>query len=415
MKEFLLTLAVVTLVLSHVTVAQENTILSMADAVRVAIENHPAVRSGAAALSASKGRFWRGISPPPPSLSVDYSYVPLGSSLNSFGEKTVEINQALEFPLTTIARGSGLSREVSARESELASARLQVAANVKLAYVLTLASERRLELAKENLTIADSFLHDARTRKNVGEGTQLELLTAQAQRTQAANALETARAALFTAQSELRVALGWSPERPVTALALSDSLGYLPLALRLDSLQLTAQRLSPQVAAYENRVGAAKAERTAAWMSVLPSLNISYYRQTVGDNPNLYGMKFGISLPIWFLLDNQGQVQEASAGVTLASQALRATQSMVALEVASAFTAYANSKRQVELHQLELLPQAEEIFRVASISYQAGEVGYVEFLQALQTLNAARNASLDALVDYNSALFRLEKSLGGPL
>jgi len=176
-----------------------------------------------------------------------------------------------------------------------------------------------------------------------------------------------------------------------------------------------AQGMSPQVSAYQNRVGVAEAERTAAWMSVLPSLTFSYYRQTVGDNPDLYGVKFGISLPIWFLLDNRGHVQEASAGVAIASEALRSTQSAVALEVATAFAAYANSKRQVELQQLELLPQAEEIFRVASVSYQAGEVGYVEFLQALQTLNSARNASLDALLDYNAAVLRLEKTVGSSL
>jgi outer membrane protein TolC len=415
LKASLLKMAFVGIILCTISDAEERTVLSMADAVRVAVENHPSAQSAAAAVGASKGRFWRGISPPPPGLSLDYSYVPLGASLSGFGEKTLEINQSLEFPLTTIARGSGLSREVDARESEFASARLEVTAGAKLAYILALASERRLELAKENVAIAESFLREALTRKNVGEGTQLELLTAQVQRTQAVNLLETARTALFTARSELSAALGWSPEQPATVVTLSDSLVYTPLALSLDSLQLMARKMSPQVAAFAHRVGAAEAERSAAWMSVLPSLNFSYYRQTVGDNPNLYGIKFGISIPVWFFLDNQGQVQEASANVAIASEALRATQSAIALEVASSFTAYTNSKRQVELHQVELLPQAEEIFRVANVSYQAGEVGYVEFLQALQTLNAARNASLEALVDYNSALVRLEKSVGRPL
>jgi outer membrane protein TolC len=59
-----------------------------------------------------------------------------------------------------------------------------------------------------------------------------------------------------------------------------------------------------------------------------------------------------------------------------------------------------------------MLPQAEEVFRAANVSYHAGEATYVEFLQALQTLNSARNGMLDALVGYNGALIRLEKTLG---
>ena len=108
----------------------------------------------------------------------------------------------------------------------------------------------------------------------------------------------------------------------------------------------------------------------------------------------------------------RGELGLAVPHVAAAAEALRSARSTVALQVASAFTAYANSKRQVELQQRESLPQAEEVFRVASVSYHAGEASYVEFLQALQGLNTARNAAVDALVDYNAALIRLERIVG---
>lgn len=399
--------------LAGISRAQEVTTLSMADAERIALQNHPSVRSAEAAVSASRGRFWRGFSPPMPEISLEQSYIPLHRPLSAFGEKTWEVHQSVEFPLTTVTRGIGLAHEVRGQENDLASARQEVAANAKLAYVFALASEQRLALATENLAIADSFLHDARIRKNVGEGTQLELLTAQVQRTQTANTVESARASLVTTQDELRNALGWPPGHSLQNVTLSDSLGYRPLTLDLDSLQALARKRSPRIAAFEDRVSASEAARTAAWMSVLPSLDFSYYRQTVGNDPNLYGVRFGISLPLWFLFDTRGQVQEAAAGARIASESLRSAESMVSLEVASAFTAYANSKRQVELERQEILPQAEEIFRVASISYVAGEASYVEFLQAQQALNAARNATLEALVDYNRAIIRLENAVGG--
>jgi outer membrane protein, heavy metal efflux system len=412
LKAYIVKAIAAALLLSGTCPGQERRFLSMADAERIALENHPSARLAEAELSASRGRFWRGISPPPPSLSVDYSYVPTGKSLSSFGEKNLEINQTIEFPLTTIRRGNGLSHEISARENEVRLVQLEVVAAAKLAYIEALAAQQRLALARDNLSIAESFLRDAATRKNVGEGTQLELLTAQTQRVQAANAVETASAALSVARSELGGALGWSFDSMDRTVVLSDSLVYRPVVLNLDSLHALAPKLSPEIAANEERLGGAEAERSAAWMSVLPSLTFSYYRQTVGNDPNLYGMKFGISLPIWFFLDNRGQVEEASAGVAMASEALRFTRTAVSLEISSAYTAYANSRRQVELQQREMLPQAEEVFRAANVSYHAGEATYVEFLQALQTLNSARNGMLDALVGYNGALIRLEKTLG---
>ena len=46
---------------------------------------------------------------------------------------------------------------------------------------------------------------------------------------------------------------------------------------------------------------------------------------------------------------------------------------------------------------------------------QAGEITYIEFLQARQTLILARGTYIDALYHYNAAIAQLEKAVGRTL
>ena len=75
-------------------------------------------------------------------------------------------------------------------------------------------------------------------------------------------------------------------------------------------------------------------------------------------------------------------------------------------------TPYRNDERQVQLYNTDLLPQANEVYRTAATSYQAGEITYLEFLQARQTLISARSTYIDALYNYNTAIARLENAVG---
>ncbi len=139
---------------------------------------------------------------------------------------------------------------------------------------------------------------------------------------------------------------------------------------------------------------------------------MSYYRQVEGSNPNLYGVSFGISLPIWFLLDQRGQVQEATATYAKAESDLRSKENFLSLDVKNAFLEFKNDERQVRLYNTDLLPQADEVYRAAATSYEAGEITYIEFLQARQTLISARGTYIDALYHYNTAIARLENAVG---
>ena len=69
----------------------------------------------------------------------------------------------------------------------------------------------------------------------------------------------------------------------------------------------------------------------------------------------------------------------------------------------------------IELFEKDILTQAEEVYNMFLFSYQEGEIGSIELIEARRTLLEARKAYADALFNHGVALAALEKSIGQSL
>jgi outer membrane protein TolC len=82
------------------------------------------------------------------------------------------------------------------------------------------------------------------------------------------------------------------------------------------------------------------------------------------------------------------------------------------VEVEEAHTSARKARDQIQLYQSEILPQAQEVLEMFTFSYQEGEIGGIELIEARRTLNASRRSFADALLEYALALGTLEKAVG---
>ena len=395
-----------------VACAQEAEHLSLKQAIGIALEHNPECAGSRYAADIQRARVWEGIAPPPPVVSLNYDYIPSGSGPRAFGERSVVLSQSFDFPSTIVLRGSALSSEADAAEADANSTTLAMVFRVKRAYFEVLARQAKLLLASENLDITRDFAAKARIRSNAGEGTDLENLTARVQELQAQGAFQAARNDLSLAGGELHLVLGHPPDLQGKDFVLTDTLGYRPRSFDLDVLIRDAGNAHPILHAARSKREAASIRRSIAWSSILPSFTLSYAQQVQGTARNLYGISLGMSIPLWFLLDTRGQVQEAAAAFASAGSDVIAQENALALGVRNAYLAFMNEDLQVRLYTAELLPQSKEVFRVANASYQAGEISYLEYLQARQTLTSAHLGYVDALLQYNTAFARLEHAVG---
>jgi outer membrane protein TolC len=395
--------------------AQGTAGLSLSRAVAIALEHNPDCVAAHASADASRARVWRGIAPPPPSLAFAYDYIPTGSGIGSHGERAVILTQSFDFPSTFVLRGSALASEADAADGETKIASLTVTLNVKKAYFAILACEEKLRLARTHAEIAHDVAEKARIRAKVGEASDLEQLSARIQEVQAAGAVESAKNELTLSVGELHLLLGRPAEHPEELLALTDTLGHHHGSFDVDVLIAGARKDHPLVRRAQAQREAASTGRALAWSSFLPSFTLSYARQVQGPIDGLYGVSFGVTVPIWFLLDQRGQIQEANARYTITVSGLSGQEDALALAIRNAYLNFTNEEREVHLYAEELLPQSEEVFRVAEASYQAGDIPYTEYLQARQTLISARVGFVDALLRHNNAFAQLEFAAGHDL
>jgi outer membrane protein TolC len=386
--------------------------LSLDSAIQIGLNNYPELRASAEKINAARGRFWSAISPPPADLSILHDYIPGGQPLGGFGEKTIGISQSIEFPTNYFLRGAKSSIEKNIAENELALAKLLAVTNVKKAYFNALALQAQVKIARENLSIAQDFVKKAEVRHSVGEGANLERLTAKVNYTEAENRVEITKSHLIAAFAELNYAMG-NGKGTSRLYNLSDTLSFTPCDFTLSQLSNDAALQHPQLKAGKLQIDSYAKEKSLAWSSVLPNFTCGYFsKQVRGDATRYYGLSLTIGIPLWFLLDQRGKIHEASANVTAARCDLHAAENTVFEKTHAAFAEFKHQERQVLLYIKDVLPQAEEIFRTASKSYEAGESTYLEFLQAQQTLINSRGNYIEALLSYNLSIVAIEEAIG---
>jgi outer membrane protein TolC len=400
---------------SAVTSAGTGGSLSLSSAIQIGLDNNPEIKSSFEKVNASRGRFWSSISPSPADLSITNDYIPAGQKLNNYGEKTVGVSQSVEFPSVYFLRGSKSSIEKEIAETEFALVKLNVISSIKKAYFKVLALQNQVKIAQENLAIARDFVQKADVRYSVGEGTNLERLTAKVNYTQALNDVEVRKNHLITGFAELNFALGYGKGES-SNYQLTDTLSFIPFDYTLSQLLDDAASINPQLKANKLRVEFYSVEKTLAWSSLLPNFNLAYFNQKLRDDAKgYYGASFSVGIPLWFMLDQRGRITEASSNAAAAGAELRTVNNAVYAKTQAAYIEFKHEEQQIQRYVKDILPQAEEIFRTAAKSYEAGEITYIEFLQAQQTLINSRGTYAEALLSYNLSIVTIEETIGKTL
>lgn len=386
--------------------------LSLNDAIDIALKQNPELIAARENIIGAKGRFWKGISLPSPEVEWIAEFIPSGGSLSNYSEGTLAISQAFEFPTNYFLKGSKFSKEEESAVQHYSLKERQIIAEVKAAYYKKLAKQTLVNYAEENLSISEEFFRKAQIRYNVGEGTNIEQLTAKVQLSEAKNKLEIAINELKTSSAELNYSLGYGNDAYASVFSLTDSLVYKEYTIVLDDIYTLTDSINPniQIAKLNNSI--ASVEKSIAWSSLLPNFRVAYFKQSRDGINDFYGGSLGVSVPLWFLFDQRGAIQEASANESISDAILIQTKNETSLLAKNAFTEYTNNKQQLKIYIEDILPQAEEVYRTAIKSYDAGELSYLEFMQSKQMLINAQENSVNALFNYYKSIASLEEIIG---
>lgn len=389
--------------------SQEMSNLSLQGAIELALQNNPRLDALRRQVTAEQGRAWSTWWPADPTFSIEWEGVPRGAGLNQFEERRITLRQELEFPTNIAWRNRLASHEIHAAEMRYAQGRAETRARAIETFSQFLAARDRLFLNREQLRLAQEFVDKAEIRRQVGEAPAIETVRARVELAQAQNELQSAEKTFTAAKARLRAVLAFQAGQEVMS---TDSLTYSPVELSLAEIEQRALASHPLLGEANARVGAASQFKKLAWGSLLPAFEISGFQQNIDGNPNFYGIELGLKVPLWFAFRQRGEIQRASALLAAQQSQRRETQMQLLADIESAFAAYKAAKSQVNTFKTTLLDQANEVHRIALRSYEEGEIGYLQLLEAQETLIDVRRSYIETLANYYAAVAELEKAGG---
>ncbi|MCB0747286.1 MAG: TolC family protein [Ignavibacteriae bacterium] len=409
---FLLTLQTAILLaqdsISLESLSNEN--LSLKKALDFALENNPEINKVREQIFIKDGEWWSSFGIDSPTISFAKEGIDKNIP-DSFLEQRWHLQQSIDFPLTTYFRLSKISSEKQALNERFKNASNELVAKVKLSYVDVLYNKRILGLRKKQIDLAEELKKAATSKLEAGEIAELEMMKSEIQLAEAQNFFEDATQQYHKARYDLFNVIGLDPSLQKYDIVFDDTLHIA--VEEFNEVDETADiENQPLVLSYKNLLESSSSNIYEAWSTFLPKINFNYFKQDFGNGFNFNGYEIGVSVPIWFIFNQNGSIQTAKAQYREIEWSLKEAKLKIKTEIENAWHGYESSKAKINRYEKTIRDLADELQSLTLTGYQLGELDLLRLLDAQQTYLNSEINYFNALKDYYQQIIYLEKYLG---
>ncbi len=367
--------------------AQVRSALTLADMERMALMNNPTLPQAVSEIEAARGRARQAGLLPNPTIGYTGSEISGGPVIRG-GEHGLFVEQ-------TIPLGGklGLSRQIFNREATQAEAlrdvqRQRILTDVRVLYYEALAAERRVDVRQRLAALGAEAVTVTRQLFNTGAADRPDVLTSEIEAHQLHVALETAQNDRYRVWHRLAAMVGASlAPRP-----LDGSIDAPVPELQRDAIVQDILAQSPELKATQAGIERAQAALSRARREPVPDLILrgsgQYNRELLETNGRPVGWEAGVDVGFTIPLfnRNQGAVAESRAELGRAQKELTRIELMLQARAADVFDAYLTNLRNAETYKNEIVPRAEESYRLYLARYREMAAAYPQVLVAQRTL-----------------------------
>lgn len=377
-------------------------VLSLQQALALALENNPGLRAARQALAASEGAVLQSQARPNPELAYSQE-----DTRRSARTVTMQWNQTVEIGGKRAARMRVAERGRDVAQADLAGAEAALRADVRAAFYGLLAAQLRVDLAGQTLEIARNAREAAAKRVAAGKIAPLEETKARVAESGAQLELGQAQSGLRVARSQMQALWGDAVRPFAQADGAVDALPGLPSLESLQQRMQQAPALLRARQALEQSRATADLERARRLPD--PTLSLGVKRATeVGRNQ----LVVGVSVPLPILDSNRGNQLQALRLADQAEDQLQATRIQLQAQLFEAREQLQTSSRQASQLSGEVLPAARSAYELASRGFALGKFAYLDVLDAQRTWSEARVQYLDQLLATHRAAADIARLLG---
>ena len=386
--------------------------LSLEDCIQQAVTRNPLIQSSYQQHQAALARVSQAKALAQPSVNWDSDLQPKLFDFKGTGEWYFGVSQELEFPGKRGLRGRIAGREADEIMQDIELLKLDVVFQVKQAFFSLLLSQEKLAYAERNLELSRNYQNQAELKFEAGDVARVEVLRAKVETSKAANQVRASQSEVRLAKAYLNYLMARKKYAPLT---IQGELDQKVTILDLETLKQRAMSFRPEITRIQHSLDRERLQKKSASMSYLPDFEIGVNRHKVLGEGSWWDVTLSFPIPLFFWQPARGEIAEAAANIRVLQKETEHLENTIGLEVEEAFTNAQGALNQIRLYEDEILTQAEEVYNMFQFSYQEGEIGGIELIEARRTLIEARTSYADALFNYRTAIADLEKSIGQTL
>jgi outer membrane protein TolC len=403
-------------------------ILSVEDAVAVALETQPSIQARLSDYIAAAYRVDQALSPLFPQLTATGTAATSrnASTITSPTTSSRRVTTYTESPMDPVVARISISQlifdfgktfastEAARKQADIAledtELQRQVVTltvkesftNINFAGRLIQVNQQAVERAELNLKSARGFFEVGTRPKSDVARAEVDVANAKVDLIRARNGERLARVALVTA-------MGLPATTPVQ---VQDNLVFQPITLDRTRLQEDALRQRPEFRQARLNAEAADARMRRAFRDFFPDITGGgFYGATRGDLNEAWEINLNLN---WTIFDGGNRVarhREARAALDGAQSRVKAAELDISREVEQAVINVVETEERIQAAQVAVT-SAQENFRLAQGRFDAGVGTILELTDAQLALTQAQNSEAQALADFRISLARLDRAVG---
>lgn len=353
---------------------------------------------------------------PDPKLEIQYYLQPVETRTGP-QQAALGIGQGLPwFGKLPLMRKLG-SHDEAIAAAQVAAVELDVARQIKEAYIEYCFLGRSQQVVADNLELLRYLEGVARSRYTGGKATYFDVLKIQAELARTQDKARTLEDQAFPLRIRINNLLGTEAEQ---IRAVPKHLPKVVLKKKEHALYTLALKNAPLLRAAQERIAKARTGKDLAEKDFFPDFQISL--KTIltgsaeygdppdsGSDPVIAGVS--MTLPI-FRDRRRAKVVEQNAGIKAARSLEEEQKRGLKNRIEQGLYAYRDAERRAALYKDELLPNAQQQIEVAVSGFQSGKNSILEMIDAEQSLLTFSLAASRALADRALAVAGLEAQAG---
>jgi outer membrane protein TolC len=381
--------------------------------VREALERNPEIQAARRNVEARRARVPQARAWPDPTVTVGYGgnvlppYTLMRGDPSSARQFMAE--QEIPYPGKTRLRGQIAAREADAEATTVEEASRRVAVEVKQAYFELYLTDQSLATLRKDRDILAKLAKVAEIRYSVGKAAQQDVIRAQVELTR----LTERQTLLEQERRTLEAQLNSLRDLPVdTLIGATGEVQESPVKQTLDELQVAAESSFPALKRQQTIIEGNRLAIELARKELRPNFSLGYTYMQRGALPDMYGITFSTSLPIFRRSKQDQAVREAAASWESARRMEQNERTRLRYRVKQEYLEAQAAHRLMQLYAQGIVPQSRLALESSLTSYETGAADFQAVLGNFTTILDYELNYRQQLANHQKAVARLEELTG---